>query len=557
MSAMHDLNPAPPPPRPIIWSIAGNDSGGGAGLSADQRAAQAAGVHLCPVIACVTAQCSTAVTQIEPVSPALLNAQLNALWQDMPPDAVKVGLLGSVALVEVVARWIDRLRERQPDLPLVVDPVLRASSGGSFTRDGLTQAYRELLLPRTSVLTPNRREALALLSSSASVPPLTEPDTASVPLLAERLRALGVQAVCITGGDAGAIDTALALDWLDTPHAQGWLALPRLAAPHNHGTGCTHATFIAAALARGFVAADAAVLAKMGTTAALRAGYAAGAGAGPVQADASFSSDPSLLPRLSCSADPAELQQLADSFAPSRPSRLRPGLYTLVDRAEQAPAVLAAGGTDLGALQLRFKRDAHRGLDDTAFAQRVRAEIQATLAATRAAGVPLYVNDHWQAAADQGADGVHLGQEDLLALGSDGRATLRAAQQNGLALGLSSHSLWELCRAAALQPDYIACGPVWPTTTKDMPWHPQGLDNLSWWAWMAPTPVVAIGGLLTPDQTRQVARASATSACLVRAVQADPQGRMPAFRAAWALGRSEPAFTPPAWPHSSLARTGH
>lgn len=543
--------------RPIIWSIAGNDSGGGAGLTADLRAADAAGVHLCPVVACVTAQCSTAVTSIEPVSPALLDAQLAALAQDLPPAAVKVGLLGSAELVGVLARWIDTLRERQPGLPLIVDPVLRASSGGSFTRDGLIQAYRELLLPRTSVLTPNRREALALLGADSTDSDRNEPATADVPQLAARLRALGVQAVCLkggdAGGDAGAIDTQLALDWLDTPHAQGWLALPRLATRHNHGTGCTHATLLAAAMARGFVAADAAVLAKMGTTAALRAGYQAGHGPGPVRADASFSSDPTLLPRLSCSADPAELLALAASFtAGTRPSCLQPGIYTLVDRAAQAPAVLAAADADLGALQLRFKRGAYADLDDTAFAQRVRAEIRATLAASRATGVPLYVNDHWQAALAEGADGVHLGQEDLLALGTAGRAELRAAQVHGLALGLSSHSLWELCRAAALQPDYIACGPVWPTTTKDMPWLPQGLDNLGWWAHMALAPVVAIGGLLEPAQVTAVARAGATAACLVRAVQGDAQSRMPAFRAAWAEGRSASAWPAPAWPRTSV-----
>ena len=97
---------------PVIWSIAGTDSGGGAGLAADQRAADAFGVHLCPVVAAVTAQRTTAVTQVEPVSPELLEAQLAALAEDIPPRVIKTGLLGSAANARVVARWVDRLRAR-------------------------------------------------------------------------------------------------------------------------------------------------------------------------------------------------------------------------------------------------------------------------------------------------------------------------------------------------------------------------------------------------------------------------------------------------------------
>ena len=115
-------------PRPVVWSIAGTDSGGGAGLGADQRAADAFGVHLCPVVAAVTAQHSRAVTQVEPVPEALLEAQLAALAEDMPPRAVKTGLLGSAGHVRAVARWIDRLRAAAP-VALVVDPVLAATSG--------------------------------------------------------------------------------------------------------------------------------------------------------------------------------------------------------------------------------------------------------------------------------------------------------------------------------------------------------------------------------------------------------------------------------------------
>ena len=116
------------PRRPVVWTIAGTDSGGGAGIHADTRALDAFGVHGACAVAAVTAQHSLAVTHVEPVSPAVLDAQLEALADDLRPRVVKTGLLGSAAHVTLVARWIDRLREAGP-VALVVDPVLAASTG--------------------------------------------------------------------------------------------------------------------------------------------------------------------------------------------------------------------------------------------------------------------------------------------------------------------------------------------------------------------------------------------------------------------------------------------
>ncbi|HNL41437.1 MAG TPA: bifunctional hydroxymethylpyrimidine kinase/phosphomethylpyrimidine kinase, partial [Ottowia sp.] len=151
--------------QPIVWSVAGNDSGGGAGLAADLRAAAAFGVHLCPVVAAITAQHSQAVTRVEPVAADLLDAQLAALAADLPPAAIKTGLLGSADNVAVLARWVDRLRQRAP-LALVVDPVLRASSGAAFADEAVLRAYRELLLPRATLVTPNEHEARRLLGGA-------------------------------------------------------------------------------------------------------------------------------------------------------------------------------------------------------------------------------------------------------------------------------------------------------------------------------------------------------------------------------------------------------
>lgn len=520
-----------------VWSIAGTDSSGGAGLAADQRALDAwPDTHFCGVVAAVTAQNSQAVTHVEPLSVDVLDAQLAALQADMPPAALKTGLLAGRAQMDCVARWVDRLREQHAGLPLVVDPVLAASSGASFANDAAIRAYREVLIPRATLITPNRREAALLLGRG----PLLQHE---VPAAARALRALGAQAVCITGGDAqdaalGGTE-ALALDWLDSDLAQGWLALPRIGTGNTHATGCTFASSAAAALAHGFVAADAVVWAKMAATHALRHGRAVGRGPGQVLARPGFHAEPDLLPRMSLSETPV--------FAPAQAQQPAPlGLYAIVDSAERARAVLAAG---VQTLQLRIKTPASTS---SAWWLALRAEVQLTTELCTAAGARLFVNDHWQLAAACGAYGTHLGQEDLLALGEGERAALAAS---GLALGVSSHSLWELARARSLSPAYIACGPVWPTLTKAMPWKPQGLDNLRWWCAMAGAPVVAIGGILSSQQIGQTAACGADGVCVVRGLGEQPATTVPAMQAALRLALAAPRDrTHLPWPHASLAQ---
>ncbi|WP_457424193.1 bifunctional hydroxymethylpyrimidine kinase/phosphomethylpyrimidine kinase [Roseateles sp. P5_E7] len=504
--------------KPIIWSIAGLDSGGGAGLSADQRAADAMGVHLCPVAAALTAQNSVAVDAVFPVPPEQLDAQLAALANDLPPAAIKTGLLGGVAQLRVVTRWVDRLRERRP-VALVVDPVLRASTGASFADDDLLRAYREELLPRATVVTPNRREAERLVGSGCPQ---------------QQAPAFGVETVCITGGDEAG---PLVLDWLASPQAGGWLALPRRAARNNHGTGCCFATALAAGLARGFVAADAAVLAKMLTTSGLSDGETPGAGAGPVRPRAGFITDASLLPALFDSPPTAW---------PARPevATAVEGVYGITASGAHAAALFDAG---LATVQLRLKRA--EGESGAAWHTRLAAEVQPALEAARRMSATFIVNDHWRAALALGVDFVHLGQEDLLALDAAARADLAQARARGLRLGLSSHSLWELARAVAWAPDYIACGPVWPTLTKAMPWRPQGLDNLAWWAAMSPVPVVGIGGVLAPEQLIQLATCGASAGCVVRGLLALPARD---WLDAWRSGAGMPLAAEARWPHPSL-----
>jgi hydroxymethylpyrimidine kinase/phosphomethylpyrimidine kinase/thiamine-phosphate diphosphorylase len=498
--------------RPVVWTISGTDSGGGAGIHADTRAFDAFGVHGACAVAAITAQHSLAVTHVEPVASDVLAAQLAALADDMPPDAIKTGLLGSVENLRVVADCVRRVRARFPDkpIPLVVDPVFGATTGASFADEALRAAYRDELLPLATLATPNVAEARALVPSSQLLDPVA---------LARAWRAFGVRAVAVTGGDSdrlaedelehlsttrlasrlAEIDAraAWAHDWLDADHglrSRGWLASRRIETANNHGTGCVFAASAAAALAHGFLAADAVVLAKMATSEGLRHAYPAGGGAGPVAPRAGFASRLDNLPVL----DP--LPDADSRFAfPALPESTR-GLYAIVDNSAWVARVLAHG---VRLVQLRVKSSCGAVL--------VR-EIRSAIAIARAAGATLIVNDHWELALEFGADGVHLGQDDL------GGADIDALHHAGLLLGVSTHSYWEVCRARALRPSYIACGPIHATSLKPMPWIPQGDANLAYWcSLLRDTPVVAIGGI-DATRARAAMQAGAWAVAVVGAI---------------------------------------
>lgn len=538
---------------PIIWHIAtatatadtdtatadtntntNTNSNTGASLAADQCTADAFGVLCCTVDAGSTDRPTKAFNPGEAMSPSAFQNHLSALAANMPPRVIKTGRLGSADHIGVLARFVDKLREERP-VALVLEPVLRANTDGATADAELRAAYCALLLPRATVITANQAQALALLGGGLA---------GDIPAQSRALRALGCESVVITGGHAPAIDhpAMLSLDWLDTPHAQGWLSLPREAQAHKQGAGGTFALAMSAALALGWVLADAAVLAKMATTQALRQSGASGRGTGQFVDLTGFGTDPSLLPRLS-------IGQQAPTSWTTRPPASAPGVYAIVDSAERVRQCVGAGARTV---QLRIKRPPNTPAEDPIWRAQLAAEIQLAQTFANAAGALLYINDHWQHALANGARALHLGQEDLLALRPEEHAQLALARSQGVALGLSSHSLWELCRAHSLLPDYVACGPVWPTTTKDMPWHPQGLDNLAWWAHMAPAPVVAIGGILTPEQLAQTAACGAAGGCVVRGLGDDPARTWPIWQAAWNKGQAAPKHPAPAWPHPSL-----
>ena len=254
---------------PCVLSIAGSDSGGGAGIQADLKAFAACGVHGMTAITAVTAQNTVGVTAVEAVSPDGILAQVRAVAQDIGVDAVKIGMLGTAATIEAVAAALDELA---PGTPVVLDPVMVSESGAQLLEPTARGALMELLLPRVFVATPNLPEARALVQSAG----FPVPD--DVVELARAVRGLGPQVVVVTGGHREqAIDVFY--DGSEVVEIPG----ERFPSGAAHGSGCTHSSVLAARLAWGDSPLEAARVAKRRAAEAVRDGLTGvGAGAGPV-----------------------------------------------------------------------------------------------------------------------------------------------------------------------------------------------------------------------------------------------------------------------------------
>ena len=220
----------------IALTIAGSDSGGGAGIQADLKTFSALGVYGASVLTAVTAQNTRAVTALHAIPPQMIRAQIEAVLDDLDVRAVKIGMLGSAEAVRAVA---DGLAGR--GLPVVLDPVMIAKSGDPLVEDEAIAAMTDRLLPLATVLTPNLPEAARLLGRGAAG------DEAEMLAQGQALRALGPQWVLMKGGHA---EGAVCTDRLVGPERHDYAA-PRIATRNTHGTGCTLSSAIAAGLAQG------------------------------------------------------------------------------------------------------------------------------------------------------------------------------------------------------------------------------------------------------------------------------------------------------------------
>ncbi|MBS1891797.1 MAG: bifunctional hydroxymethylpyrimidine kinase/phosphomethylpyrimidine kinase [Actinobacteria bacterium] len=271
-------------PVPAVLSIAGSDSGGGAGIQADLKAFARCGVHGMTAITALTAQSTVGVEAVEQVSPEMILAQVRAVAEDIGIDAVKIGMLGNAATVVVVAEALERYAG---EAPVVLDPVMVAESGARLLDDDAVDALINDLLPLVTIATPNIPEARVLAGLG---------DDASQEDLARAVQMLGPDVVVVTGGHSDAL-VDLYFDGDEPVEIPG----ERHPGDASHGSGCTHSSSIAAFLARGAEPLQAAAAARQLASLAVGAGLdGLGKGPGPVdvfdlaaraRADAAFAGE--------------------------------------------------------------------------------------------------------------------------------------------------------------------------------------------------------------------------------------------------------------------------
>jgi hydroxymethylpyrimidine/phosphomethylpyrimidine kinase len=248
-------------------TIAGSDSGGGAGIQADLKTFAALGVYGTSAITAITAQNTVGVTRVFALNPTLVGAQIDAIVNDIGAHALKTGMLANAAIIETVVNKIRQHRLKN----VVVDPVMVATSGDLLIKKNAVAALRSQLIPLAAVVTPNIPEAEELTGVQLR-------SSQAIEAAARQIVAMGAKAVVIKGGHLKGPAIDLFFD------GKTFVALnaPRIRTKNTHGTGCTFSAAIAAYLAKGEDLESAVRAAKQYITAAIRAGFTVGAGHGPV-----------------------------------------------------------------------------------------------------------------------------------------------------------------------------------------------------------------------------------------------------------------------------------
>ncbi|KAK8952056.1 hypothetical protein KSP39_PZI004554 [Platanthera zijinensis] len=445
---------------PHVLTVAGSDSGAGAGIQADIKACAAAGVYCSSVITAVTAQNTVGVQGVYSIAEEFVTEQLRSVLSDMKVDVIKTGMLPSPGVITVLCQIIKEFQVGT----VVVDPVMVSTSGDILSGPSTLTGFLEQLLPLADIVTPNLKEASALLGGISLE---TVGDMRSA---AKSIHDLGARNVLVKGGDLrGSSD---AIDIFFDGEQFHELSGPRIITRNTHGTGCTLASYIAAELAKGTPMLLAVQAAKSFVESALLFSKDLVIGSGPQgpfdhlyrmkkhQNDING-------PNSRFSADSLLLYAVTDSRMNRKWSR---------SMAEAVKASIEGGAT---IVQLREKEAETGKFIDIAVK---------CVAICRSYGVPLLINDRVDVALACDADGVHVGQSDMPVLFA--RKILGA----GKIIGVSCKTPAQAEKAWADGADYIGCGGVFPTTTKKN--NPTiGLDGLKAVCLSSKLPVVAIGGI--------------------------------------------------------------
>lgn len=467
-----------------VLLIGGTDPSG-AGLQTDWKVInalqiQGTQIQASSIVTAVTAQNTAGVLSNGLLSAEHVSDQLKSIENEQF-SAIKIGMLGNELILDTLLCFFDEYLKNYPETPIILDPVLAASSGGEL----LTNKGRELLLSRllahVTLITPNLDE-LALLSH-LSVDSYSEIKTATKKIIKQ-----GASAVLLKGGHIQT-DKSVSNDLFISQNECFYLQGKRWENRENvRGTGCALATAIASSMAYGYCLTDSLVIAKAVISQGIRNAQADKQSYQLQFSKKSFKAKdvPLLLPE----SDEALTPNVIEYNFPGCGSK-KLGIYPVVDSLEWVKKLVPLG---IKTIQLRIKdkvyTEANNEANNEANAE-IEAEIKEAIEYCRQTSTRLFINDYWQLAIKYQAYGVHLGQEDI------DTADIQAIAKSGCRLGLSTHSYTEVSRAHAIKPSYLALGPIFATTSKDMPWIPQGVDAVKKWVKLlgADYPLVAIGGI--------------------------------------------------------------
>lgn len=430
----------------IAWTIAGSDSGGFSGIQADLIVFKNFNVRAASIITAITAQNKESVNSIYHLPSEQIIAQFNTQTR---PHAIKIGMLGCDLQIALLINYLS-----ENSCIVILDPIFFSTSGYALFNGNIDHYLASLkqLLPYVTLLTPNIHEAELLTQKKI----ITFSDMKQA---CQQILSMGVKNVLMKGGHSN--DQHFSQDlWTDGKEYL-WLSSKRHKTEFIRGTGCTFSSAITACLANNFCMKDAIIIAKMYISQYIRTNRFH---------NTIWNEDQSDLPSLN-------LSPITDENPSFPRCDYSIGLYPIVDSFKWLETLLPLG---IRTIQLRIKNKIDLALEN---------EIIDSIKLAKQFGAQLFINDYWQLAVKHGAYGVHLGQEDLE------YADVNAIRKAGLRLGISTHSYFEVARAHALKPSYIAYGPIFATTSKVMLFAPQGLVKLKHWCKLLDYPIVAIGGI--------------------------------------------------------------
>jgi len=368
------------------------------------------------------------------------------------PTAIKIGMIENPDEVKIFLS--------NNSCKIVLDPLFFSSTGSPLFKTNVEQHthYLKSLLPLVDIITPNCHEAEILLNRSIT-------SYHDLENAAQSLIELGARNVLLKGGHFK--DSVFSQDYWTNGHESFWLANTRFQEKNYRGTGCMMSSAIAGCLALGFTIKDAVVIGKM----IVHRGIRLSKSLDPHTAELFYGSWPE---------EQVDLPYLSPTPLTEPPKRFQPcsmGLYPVVDRYRWLEILLPLG---VKHIQLRIKDLKGIALDH---------DIQKSIQLAKDYGALLFINDYWEQALRFKAEGIHLGQSDIES------ADINRIREAGVSLGISTHCYYEVARAHTCRPSYMACGPIYPTTSKIMPFQPQGISQLNRLRRTLQYPLVAIGGI--------------------------------------------------------------